>query len=151
MDGAVSCWRLKSVRPLCILMPLPVPALSFLCFHPQSPFSWPHLSPNNCQLPEWTQWTSELPCSAQPDAIHSRSSGSWVLPIPLRLVLGCEPCVGYFMDIGLSGIDPSGYLLSLGIGVQNFLSDRLCQVGSQKQNWAFSWDAVSCNVLTLEL
>lgn len=102
-------------------------------------FPLTHLSPNNCQLPEWTQWTSGVLCSAQPDTIHSRSPGSWVLPIPLRLVLGCEHCMGYFMDFGLSGTDPSGCLslLSLGSGGRKLSTRQAMPSGTPEAKLGF--------------
>ena len=98
---------------------------------------------------------------------HSEPLSSHVLPSWMPFIPGAQGAEFYPFLLDWSwGVNPVwviswildclvqtllGIFFPWRLGVQNFLSDRLCQVGSQKQNWAFSWDAVSCNVLTLEL
>lgn len=154
MDRAVSRWRLKSIRPLCIFMSLPVPAFSFSgCFHPWSPFPWP----------------TSVQTTASSQNEHSEPLGSYVLPSQTPFIPGAQGAefypflldwswgvniawvISWILDCLVQTLLGVSHFFPWGVGVENFLPDRPCQVGPQKQNWAFSWDAVSCNVLTLEL
>ena len=86
---------------------------------------------------------------------HSEPLGSHVLPSQTLLIPGAQGAefypflldwscgmniawvISWILDCLVQTLLEVSHFFPWGVGVQNFLPDRPCQVGPQKQNWAF--------------